>query len=152
MSFPSFHQLLEAREMEKLKEKLSAFSDTKDIYKLEKFLMRKIEMWPGDNLINKKPILIFLSGILTMNLFQIVFLCRNSFFESMFEYTHCLVEFLHILNFNICILIFFLKRNETKKLVKDFEECWKSCKFSLLKLTCSLHFFTYSVIQENVGN
>ncbi len=115
--------------MEKLKEKLSAFSDTTDIYKLEKYLMGKIEMWPGANLINKKLISLYLSTILLITVPQAIFLCRNSFFESMFAYSHGLVEFLYILNFEVCFLIFMWKRREFKQLLEDFEECWKSCKF-----------------------
>jgi hypothetical protein len=125
---------LKTSAMERLKkrfeEKFSVFYDTKDIYKLEKLLMRKMDMWPGDDLINKKLISFFLFSILVINIPQIIFLSRNSFLESMFEYSHGLVEFIYVIHFDICFLVILWKRHAIKPLLNDFEEFWKSCKFS----------------------
>jgi hypothetical protein len=50
--------------MEKLQEKFDGFWNCRDIYKLEKSLMRKLNVWPGDELVNGKLMALFLSNLI----------------------------------------------------------------------------------------
>jgi hypothetical protein len=142
--------------MEKWRENFDGFWNCRDIYKLEKSLMRKLNVWPGDEMVNGKLMALFLSNLIFIIVpevcflyftfrfmekldcdeisknFQIIYLCRNNIYDSHVDYAQGLMEFLYFSQFNCCFLIFLSKRRVLKDLLEEFEEAWKIGETSFL--------------------
>jgi hypothetical protein len=65
--------------MEKLREKFDDFWNCRDIYKLEKSLMRKLNVWPGDELVNGKLMALFLWNLIFIIVPEVCFLIHCFF-------------------------------------------------------------------------